>query len=123
MKDGATKQILVECVSSTLELSHVERNFERLLERLDGNIHPEAIIHSDQDMHYTHPKVRRRITNGFMQSMSRRGTCWDNASMESFFGHMKDEVNFSDCQSLDEGAVQHLVLAALILSILVILYN
>ncbi|WP_353617461.1 IS3 family transposase [Carnobacterium sp. PL17GRE32] len=24
--------------------------------------------------------------------MSRRGNCWDNAPMESFFGHMKDVV-------------------------------
>ena len=24
--------------------------------------------------------------------MSRRGNCWDNAPQESFFGHMKDEL-------------------------------
>jgi transposase InsO family protein len=24
-------------------------------------------------------------------SMSRRGNCWDNASMENFFGHLKEE--------------------------------
>jgi putative transposase len=34
--------------------------------------------------------------------MSRRGNCWDNASMESFFGHMKDELTDRDCQTLDE---------------------
>lgn len=34
--------------------------------------------------------------------MSRRGNCWDNTSQESFFGHMKDEVDFSICQTLDE---------------------
>jgi transposase InsO family protein len=28
--------------------------------------------------------------------MSRRGNCWDNAPQESFFGHMKDEINISD---------------------------
>ena len=28
----------------------------------------------------------------FVQSMSRRGNCWDNAPQESFFGHMKDEI-------------------------------
>lgn len=36
------------------------------------------------------------------QSMSRRGNCWDNAPMESFFGHMKDEVDFTDCESIHE---------------------
>lgn len=25
--------------------------------------------------------------------MSRRGNCWDNAPQESFFGHIKDEIN------------------------------
>ncbi|GLI10908.1 transposase [Paenibacillus tyrfis] len=103
VKDGATRQILAECVAATLEVSLVERTLNRLLERLDGNIHPEAIFHSDQGMHYTHPKTRLKIAKaGFRQSMSRRGNCWDNASMESFFGHMKDEVDFKDCQTIDE---------------------
>ncbi len=34
--------------------------------------------------------------------MSRRGNCWDNAPMESFFGHMKDEVAFNVCESFTE---------------------
>jgi putative transposase len=103
VKDGATKQILADSLSSTLQVSLVERTLERLLERLDGNIHPEAIFHSDQGMHYTHPKIRLQINNaGFKQSMSRRGNCWDNASMESFFGHMKDELDYSDCQTIQE---------------------
>jgi transposase InsO family protein len=28
------------------------------------------------------------------QSMSRKANCWDNAPQESFFGHMKEDVNF-----------------------------
>ena len=31
------------------------------------------------------------------QSMSRRGNCWDNAPQESYFGHMKDELNLDTC--------------------------
>lgn len=103
VKDGATRQILASYVGATLELSLVERTFQHLLERLDGNLHPAAILHSDQGMHYTHPKMRLLIAeSGFQQSMSRRGNCWDNAPMESFFGHMKDEVDFKDCLTLDE---------------------
>jgi len=103
VKDGATKQILAHYLSSTLELSLVERTMTRLLKRLDGNIHPDAIFHSDQGMHYTHPKTRLLIAEaGFKQSMSRRGNCWDNASMETFFGHMKDELSYKDCKSLKE---------------------
>lgn len=103
VKDGATRQILAEYVSSTLELSLVERTLDRLLERLGGNLHPEAMLHSDQGMHYTHPKIRLRIQEaGFKQSMSRKGNCWDNASMESFFGHLKDDVQFLDCRTIEE---------------------
>ncbi|HGE5782458.1 hypothetical protein BW425_25475 [Bacillus pseudomycoides] len=31
---------------------------------------------------------------GIRQSMSRRGSCLDNAPMKSFFGHMKDELDY-----------------------------
>lgn len=34
--------------------------------------------------------------------MSRRGNCWDNAPQESFFGHMKDEIDFQSCNTLEE---------------------
>lgn len=107
VKDGATRQILADYVATTLELPLFERTLEQLVERLDRNIHPEAILHSDQGMHYTHPNSRLLIaTAGFKQSMSRRGNCWDNASMESFFGHMKDDIDFADCQSIDEVRVR-----------------
>jgi hypothetical protein len=38
-------------------------------------------------------KAFRRLlkTNGFKGSMSRRGDCWDNAVVESFFGSLKQE--------------------------------
>ncbi|WP_307721773.1 integrase core domain-containing protein [Paenibacillus humicus] len=54
-------------------------------------------------MHYTHPKTRLLIAKAeFKQSMSRKGNCWDNASMETFFGHMKDGLGYKDCTSLQE---------------------
>ena len=34
--------------------------------------------------------------------MSRRGNCWDNAPMESFFGHMKDEIELDTCKNLKD---------------------
>lgn len=36
------------------------------------------------------------------QSMSRKGNCWDNAPQESFFGHMKDEIDISGCKKFRE---------------------
>ena len=51
------------------------------------------MIHSDQDFHYTNPEYRKLLRdNNAIQSMSRKGNCIDNAPMESFFGHLKDEI-------------------------------
>ena len=34
--------------------------------------------------------------------MSRRGYCWDNAPMESFFGHAKDELHLRRCAAFED---------------------
>ncbi|CAM4230015.1 transposase InsO family protein [Paenibacillus endophyticus] len=103
VKDGATKQIPAHVVSTSLELSIAEKTLEQLLSSLDYNVHPDAIFHSDQGMHYTHPLFQQKVKlAGFKQSMSRKGNCWDNAPMESFFGHMKDEMDYEDCQTIEE---------------------
>lgn len=52
----------------------------------------QSIFHSDQGSQYASEEFRRLIKlYSFRQSMSRRGQCWDNAPMESFFGTLKDE--------------------------------
>ena len=56
-------------------------------------LHSEAILHSDQGVHYTSPKFQKQVQQlGLKQSMSRRGNCWDNACVESFFGTLKREL-------------------------------
>jgi len=37
-----------------------------------------------------------------IQSMSRKGNCIDNAPMESFFGHFKDDVDYKNCKTYEE---------------------
>ena len=34
--------------------------------------------------------------------MSRRANCWDNAPQESFYGHMKDELDLTVCNTFEE---------------------
>ena len=50
------------------------------------------VIHSDRGVQYRAQKyidfMRR---HGAIPSMSRKGNCWDNAPMENFFGHLKEE--------------------------------
>lgn len=51
------------------------------------------IVHSDQGFQYQHLPWRRLLTDtGCVQSMSRKANCLDNAVIESFFGHLKDEL-------------------------------
>jgi len=51
------------------------------------------IIHSDQGHQYnSHPYHVLTNEHNMIQSMSRRGNCWDNATMENFFGHLKEEA-------------------------------
>ena len=53
--------------------------------------------------HYTSPRYSQTIRSvGFVQSMSRKGNCIDNAAMESFFGHLKDELDFKNCKTFQE---------------------
>ena len=94
VKDVATREIVAYELSTSLSMSIVYRTLRKLKEALDGNVHPEAMIHSDQGFHYTHPEFQERVKEmQLTQSMSRRGNCLDNAPMESFFGHFKDEVD------------------------------
>ncbi|MGK7379251.1 IS3 family transposase [Planococcus sp. 1R117A] len=103
VKDVATREIVAYEVSTTLTMEIVYRTLKKLKEALDGNVHPEAMIHSDQGFHYTHPEYQQRVKKiGMTQSMSRRGNCIDNAPMESFFGHFKDDVDFKQATSLSE---------------------
>lgn len=51
------------------------------------------VLHSDQGHQYTsHPYHLLTSGCGITPSMSRRGNCWDNAPMENFFGHLKEEA-------------------------------
>ncbi len=52
----------------------------------------ELLHHSDQGSQYTSEDFQRLLRDhGIVCSMSRRGDCWDNAAMESFFSSLKTE--------------------------------
>ena len=52
-----------------------------------------VILHSDQGYQYTSNGYHVLAQdNAITPSMSRRGNCWDNAVMENFFGHLKEEA-------------------------------
>ncbi len=52
-------------------------------------------IHSDQGFHYQHNSWTNRLEKmNIVQSMSRKGNCLDNSTMENFFGVLKQEMYY-----------------------------
>ena len=64
----------------------------------------DTIFHSDQGSEYASKEYRSVLeSTGLRISMSRKGHCWDNAHMESFFGSLKTEmVYFQKFKHLEE---------------------
>ena len=51
------------------------------------------IMHSDQGWQCQHAFYRKELQkHGIVQSMSRKGNCYDNCIMETFFGRLKNEM-------------------------------
>ena len=51
------------------------------------------MIHSDRGIQYASKDFRNILDkHGFVQSMSRKGDCWDNAVAESFFHTLKTQL-------------------------------
>jgi putative transposase len=68
----------------------------------------ELTVHSDQGWHYKMRAYRMMLARcGVTQSMSRKGSCFDNAVIESFFGTLKAEyfhlANIEVIEALEAG--------------------
>ena len=98
VKDIASGEVVAWNLSTGLEETLVldtMRNMPRVRE--------DAMIHSDQGFHYTNPQYIETVEElGMIQSMSGKGNCIDNAPIESFFGHLKDELDYRLCVTFEE---------------------
>ena len=91
--DAYTKEALAWQVSESLAVDFVIETVGRLQQEHGARLDNEVIVHSDQGCHYTSNAFIAKLREAeFVQSMSAKGCCWDNAPQESFFGHMKDEI-------------------------------
>jgi len=105
IKDVCSGEIVAWWLSDNLSMDIVINTIENL--KNNSNLPLESLakimIHSDQGFHYTNPEYIREIKNlNMIQSMSRKGNCIDNAPVESFFGHFKDDVDYKDCKTFNE---------------------
>lgn len=86
--DLFNNEIVAWSVAERANMAQVDEMMAMLEPRLAG----PALLHSDQGWQYRQGSYQRRLASlGIEQSMSRKATCLDNACMEGFFGHMKDE--------------------------------
>lgn len=75
-----------------------------LMATTDNPVQPGLIFHSDQGTEYASRVYMDTLEKeGIAGSMSRKGHCWDNAHMESFFQSLKTEmVYFNQFKTLEE---------------------
>ena len=103
VKDFASGEIVAWDVSQHLEMDIVLNTVKNMQQNKNIVSLADVLIHSDQGVHYTSPQYSNMLKKlNMIQSMSRKGNCIDNAPTESFFGHLKDDVDYTDCKSFDE---------------------
>ena len=97
IKDAVTGKIVNHVTSSANDLNLAKATIACL------DSAENTLFHSDQGILYFNDVFQNKLKElGYEQSMSRRGNCWDNSSQESYFGHMKDECDFSKCSTPED---------------------
>jgi putative transposase len=89
--DLCSRKIVGWSMSDHLKADLVSNALHMALQRR----RPEAglLHHSDRGVQYACEDYQHLLTqNGLVCSMSRKGNCWDNAMMESFFATLKSEL-------------------------------
>jgi putative transposase len=94
--DLHSRRIIGWALGETLESSLVTEALERAFGCRSVNL-DELVIHTDQGSQYTGKEFQKRLVDKEITcSMSRKGNCWDNAVVESFFATLKDELEILD---------------------------
>lgn len=100
-----------EIISYDLALSPNLEQIKRMLDKAFDKYSSVngLILHSDQGWQYQHAYYRNCLKeHGIIQSMSRKGNCYDNCIMETFFGRIKTELYYGfekDYTSFEEFAI------------------
>ena len=91
IKDMATREIVGWSMSDSLEAGSACEALRMAIQRRQP---PAGLIHhSDRGVQYACGEYQKLLArHGLRCSMSRRGNCYDNAPMESFFGSLKNEL-------------------------------
>ena len=93
LMDLANREIIAYNFATRPKFSLVKKMLEQGLSRLKPTECP--IIHSDQGVLYGTVEWVKMLEGKAVKSMSRRGNCYDNAVIESFFAILKSECFYS----------------------------
>ena len=68
------------------------------------------IVHSDAGIQYCSYQYRQIIEkHGIAGSMSRKGNCYDNAPIESFWGQLKNELVYHKVYETRDEAIKDVI--------------
>ena len=91
--DMHTNEIIAYDLSLHPNLGQVKRMLSKAFKRF--RMVEGLVFHSDQGWQYRHAYFSSVLKeHGIIQSMSRKGNCYDNGIMESFFGRLKNELYY-----------------------------
>lgn len=89
--DMNNNEIISYNLSTSPNMAQINDMLDKAFEKFPNT--SGIIFHSDQGWQYQHKSYRERLKkHGIIQSMSRKGNCYDNCIMETFFGRMKNEM-------------------------------
>lgn len=98
IKDLASGEISAYSVSDKHDINLILDTLNQLKDIPNG-----CILHSDRGALYTSFRYIQKLKEfGITRSMSEAGNPTQNAPIESFFGHFKDEVDYKKCKNLKE---------------------
>ena len=93
--DLFNNEVVSYAISTSPNLEKIREMLKGLFEKLPADAKP--IFHSDQGWQYQHAEYQRLLSeHNITQSMSRKGNCMDNGTMENFFGRLKVEMFYGE---------------------------
>jgi putative transposase len=92
--DLKSRRVVGWSMSNSLEQTLVHDALEMALGHTSPKeIKDKLLFHSDRGSQYAAYDYQKRLSDlGIICSMSRKGNCWDNAPVESFFATLKKEL-------------------------------
>lgn len=100
--DLYSRRIVGWSLGDTMTEALIEDALTMAMERRE--VRPGVIVHSDRGVQYRSQRYIDCLSrHGCRISMSRKGNCWDNAPMESFYSRLKVELIYAkNYQSIEE---------------------